>query len=90
MNQSVTLPERKTWRELYRAALLEIDRAMVPERITEAEKALVIRARELFSAAGDNIEEAEMLDDAMYALHALRGTLKYRPTPVEGPLLSTT
>jgi hypothetical protein len=75
MKESVT-PERKTWRELYRAALLEIDRARIPERITEAEKALVIRARELFSAAGDNIEEAEMLDDAMYALHALRGTLQ--------------
>jgi hypothetical protein len=90
MNDSNTLPETKTWRELYRAALLEIDRAMVPERIAEAEKALVIRARELFSAAGDNIEEAEMLDDAMYALHALRGTLKYRPIPLESQLLSTT
>jgi hypothetical protein len=33
-----------------------------------------LRARELFHAAGDNIEEGEALDDAMYALHALQNT----------------
>lgn len=83
-----TASDQRSWRDLYRAALLEIDGARVPERIAEAEKALVVRARELFSAAGDNIEEEEMLDDAMYALHALRGTLKYRPTPAQDGLLS--
>ena len=31
----------------------------------------MLRARELFQAAGDNGEEAA-LDDVMYALHALR------------------
>ena len=35
-------------------------------------RAVVLRARELFQAAGDNGEEAEALDDVMYALHALR------------------
>jgi hypothetical protein len=39
----------------------------------------VVRARELFHAAGDNIEEEQAVDDAMYALHALRSALKYRP-----------
>jgi hypothetical protein len=43
----------------------------VPERIAEAEKAVVLRARELFQAADDNGEEKEALEDAMYALHAL-------------------
>jgi hypothetical protein len=38
-------------------------------RVFEAEQALVARAHELFHAGGDNI-------DAMYALHALRGTLQ--------------
>jgi len=84
-----TAPEQKNWRDLYRAALLEVDCTRVAERIAEAEKALVVRARELFSAAGDNIEEEEMLDDAMYALHALRGTLKYRPAPAQDRILST-
>jgi len=41
-------------------------------RIAEAERALVLRARELFHESGDNIEEAEALDNAMYSLNALR------------------
>jgi hypothetical protein len=60
------------WRELYRAALFEIDETKLPERISQAEKALALRARDLFRLAGDNIEEGEALDDAMYALHALQ------------------
>jgi hypothetical protein len=40
--------------------------------LPEAEKAVALRARELFQAAGDNGEETEALDDVMYALHALR------------------
>ena len=57
---------------VYRAALSEIDKNKLPERIAEAERAVVLRARELFQAAGDNGEETEALDDVMYALHALR------------------
>ena len=36
------------------------------------------RARELFHSAEDNIEEEQAVDDAMYALHALRSALKSR------------
>jgi hypothetical protein len=64
-------PDSRFWRELYRAALSESDKSKLPERIAEAEKAIVLRARELFQAAGDNGEEAEALNDVMYALHAL-------------------
>jgi hypothetical protein len=64
--------DSRYWRQLYRAALSEIGKSKVPERIAEAEKAVVLRARELFQAAGDNGEETEALDDVMYALHALR------------------
>ena len=59
------------WRELYKAALSEVDQSKLPQRIADAEKAVVLRARELFQAAGDNGEETEALDDVMYALHAL-------------------
>ena len=66
-------PDSRYWKQqLYRAALSEIDRSRLPERIAEAEKAVVLRARELFQAADDNGEEIEALDDVMYALHALR------------------
>ena len=64
--------DTRAWKELYRAALFEIDETRLPERISQAEKALVLRARDLFRVAGDNIEEGEALDDAMYALHALQ------------------
>jgi len=39
----------------------------------------VAHARELFHSAKDNIEEEQAVDNAVYALHALRSALKYRP-----------
>jgi hypothetical protein len=62
------------WRKLYTAALFEVDKTKLPERIAQAEKAPALRARELFHIAGDNIEEEQALYDTMYALHALRNT----------------
>jgi hypothetical protein len=64
----------RAWRKLYKAALFEVDKTKLPERIAQAERALALRARELFYAAGDSIEEGQALDDAVYALHALRNT----------------
>ena len=64
--------DSKYWRQLYSAALFEIDDSKLPGRIAEAEKAVVLRARELLQAAGENGEEIKALDHAMYALHALR------------------
>jgi len=68
----------RVWPQLYKAALFELDANKVSDRIAEAETALVIRAHELFDSAGDNIEEEQAVDDAMYALHALRSALKCR------------
>ncbi len=65
-------PNSRAWRGLYKAALFEVDKTRLPDRIAQAEKALALRARELFYAAGDNIEEEQALDDTMYALHSLR------------------
>jgi len=64
--------ESGAWKDLYKAALFEVDNARLPERIAQAEKALALRARELFHIAGDNLEEEQALDDTMNALHALR------------------
>jgi len=72
-------PYKRVWAQSYKAALFELDSGKVSDRITEAETALVTRARELFPSAGDNIEEEQAVDDAMYALHALRSALKCRP-----------
>jgi hypothetical protein len=72
-------PCKRVWAQFYKAALFELDANKVSDRIAEAETALVIRARELFHSAGDNIEEGQAVDDAMFALHALRSALKCRP-----------
>ena len=71
-------PCKRVWAQSYKAALFELDADRVSGRIAEAETALVARARELFHSAGDDIEEEQAVDDAMYALHALRSALRCR------------
>jgi len=58
-------PDSGAWRDLYKAALFEVDKTRLPDLITRAEEALVVRARELFHMAGDNIEEEEALDETI-------------------------
>lgn len=67
--------QNKSWKDLYIAALLEGDQNKIPALIDHAEQAIVDRARELFHASGDNVQEQEGLDDALYALHALKSCL---------------
>ena len=74
-------PASRYWRALYKAALSEIGNSKLTERIAEAEKAVVLRARELFQAADDNGEEKEALEDAMYVLHALGSNSQMRQGP---------
>jgi hypothetical protein len=71
---------RQAWRELYSAALFESDRTRIPARIADAEHAIVARARELFSAGSDTVEEDQALDDALYALRALQSCLRLHDT----------
>jgi hypothetical protein len=60
------------WHVLYHAALFETDRSKLPQRIAEAENAILARVKELFVVNSDHIEEDQILDDALYALRALR------------------
>lgn len=64
------------WHSLYHAALFEADRNKVLERIEEAERAILSRMKELFAATTDHIEEDVVLDDALYALRALRSCVR--------------
>ena len=75
--------ETQTWKDLYQAALRESNLNKLPGRIDDAEGALVIRARELYYAASDELEEKDSLDDAMCILHALRRSLKRRPSAIQ-------
>ena len=73
----------QSWKELYQAAICESDLDEIPRRITDAETAMVMRARDLFYTSGDKSEEDESLDDAMCILHALRSSLKRRPSGIQ-------
>ena len=66
------------WRELYKTALFEPDPGKLLEDVMHAESAIVVRARQLFGQPGDHIEEERDLDDAMYALQALRSCVQSR------------
>jgi hypothetical protein len=72
----------QSWKELYEAAMCELDVNKLPQRISEAESA-VMRARELSCASGEGFDEQESLDDAMCVLNALRGSLKRRPSGIQ-------
>jgi hypothetical protein len=69
--------ETTNWRELYKAAILELDQSKISAQIVEAEKAILERTKELLQEDGDSIEEKQALEDAMYFLHALCSTLNF-------------
>ncbi|HKT87298.1 MAG TPA: hypothetical protein VJQ59_02595 [Candidatus Sulfotelmatobacter sp.] len=83
MNDGSSAPTSKSgsrsWRILYEAALFETDREKVPLRIAEAERAILARVKELFFDITDHIEEDQGLDDALYALRALRNCVISEP-----------
>ena len=59
------------WTTLYRAAILETNKGLLPQRVSEAEEAVKARGREIFYGNGTP-EEKEALEDALYALNAFR------------------
>jgi hypothetical protein len=77
-NQPVASAGVPNWRELYRAAVFETDMQKLSSRIVEAETALTLRERELSALSADNSEEGEAVDDALYALRALRNCVQLR------------
>jgi len=62
------------WRSLYLTALFETDKSRLPGRILRAERALMIREHQLFSAPVDT-DERMVVTNALNALHALRRCL---------------
>ena len=64
------------WRDLYRAALLELDPSKLAQRVAEAQSVVTARANKLFQDGDGNCEESEDLNDALCALRTLSSTLK--------------
>jgi len=72
MNSQPSKPSpQANWRVLYRAAIFEKDKSIVPLRVSQAETAVRARVRELFYQPGTR-EEKDQLEDALYALRAFR------------------
>jgi hypothetical protein len=77
--------EMATWKEKYMAALFEMDKGRLNQRITDAEMAVVQRTRELFqgdsdASSGTQLKERKALEAALYALRALRSISQGQPT----------
>ena len=70
-------PASPAWRGLYVAALFEQDEQRMVDRIAEAKSALVVRARELFQAPEDHLQEQSAIDEAFQALHALENCAEH-------------
>jgi hypothetical protein len=49
----------RSWRHLYITALFERDQLKLPSRVAEAERALLLRTRELFGTPENNGEECK-------------------------------
>ena len=63
------------WRDLYRQAIFERERAKIPARIQAAERVLMVREHEL-GTNKKNSPERESVINALKCLHLLRGCLK--------------
>ena len=70
-------PTHLEWKTLYRAAIIEKNKSRICERVSEAESAILARGRELFYSYGTQ-EERDALEDALYALRALRSACEHR------------
>ena len=70
-------PAERSWQTLYRTALFETDRAKAAAYIEEAERAAIARAQHLFYQPTDTIQERDALEDALYALRALKSSLSW-------------
>lgn len=70
-----TLYRSQPWYEAYMAALFEVDRGQMKERIRTAEQLILSRERELLAARAD-LPEQRVLNNALHALHALHACLK--------------
>ena len=70
-NRPPPLPIDRNWKMLYRAAIFETNRNAIPKLVSEAERAELVRGRELFRQTG-TIDEKESLEDALYALRAYK------------------
>ncbi len=70
--------EQEHWKQLYLAALFEKDKSNAPAKLYEAYGAILARRQELFLAGRSDVQERQALDNALFALKALKTCLGSR------------
>lgn len=72
-------PHPRHWRVLYRSAVLETNNSQMAKRLSEAREAIAKHMRELFRETGADVDgQREAMNDAMYALEAIRVALELK------------
>jgi hypothetical protein len=62
---------KESWEELYRAAVLEFDRSRLPQRIEDAEAAILKRSRSWSRPLSDHAREQDAITRALHILSLL-------------------
>jgi len=73
------------WRELYAAAMLELDRAQLQSRIEAAQVAIRQAMTELHQSGTGSREELQALADSLHNLQTLQRVELSVPTPAASP-----
>jgi len=77
-NSEVVSTSAQRWKAAYRSAIFEKNTRAIATKVCDAENMIVCRARELFKATGTDAEvERDSLEDALYALRALRNATEH-------------
>lgn len=76
MTASPSRQEHTDWQALYTAAILETNKNLIPQKVYNAETAILTRGKELFGTYGTG-KEKELLADALHALRAFRTAQQY-------------
>ncbi len=81
MEDNFSQKQLRSWKDLYVAALFENDKPKIPEKIADAQVAILARRRELTLSVSD-VRERHALDNALFSLEALRTCLSILPSGV--------
>ncbi|NDQ56175.1 MAG: hypothetical protein GZ088_03765 [Acidipila sp.] len=72
----------RNWRELYRAALIEVDAELLRERVAAAEAAINAHVESMKQRAS-SLDERLAISDAAEGLRVLKREPRYQPEPQE-------
>jgi len=75
------LSHSRNWKKLYTAALVETDNRRMPVLIAQAQKAIIVRARQLFDSGDESFPEEQALDSALHTLKLLGNCVRKAPQP---------